>query len=144
MAVNTSKRHPADFVLWKAAKPNEPTWESPWGPGRPGWHIECSAMIRKLMGPVIDIHGGGRCVCSASCVAWPSVRCHCKYTLPPRSHSYLPAENLLHMQSHWCSIAGTLSTPTMTMRLHSPKPHAAAMEESNQRSSSGCGCIWGL
>ncbi|CAL5222511.1 g4885 [Coccomyxa viridis] len=60
VAVNTSKRHPADFVLWKAAKPNEPTWESPWGPGRPGWHIECSAMIRKLMGPVIDIHGGGR------------------------------------------------------------------------------------
>ena len=60
VAVNTSKRHPADFVLWKAAKPNEPTWESPWGPGRPGWHIECSAMIRELMGPVIDIHGGGR------------------------------------------------------------------------------------
>ena len=64
MAVNNSKRHPADFVLWKAAKLNEPTWESPWGPGRPGWHIECSAMIRELMGPVIDIHGGGRCVLS--------------------------------------------------------------------------------
>lgn len=62
VAVNSSKRHPADFVLWKAAKPNEPTWDSPWGPGRPGWHIECSAMIRELMGPVIDIHGGGRCV----------------------------------------------------------------------------------
>ena len=60
VAVNTSKRHPADFVLWKAAKPDEPTWDSPWGPGRPGWHIECSAMIRELMGPVIDIHGGGR------------------------------------------------------------------------------------
>ena len=82
VAVNTSKRHPADFVLWKAAKPNEPTWESPWGPGRPGWHIECSAMIRKLMGPVIDIHGGGRYVCPASFIAQPSVRCHCKHILP--------------------------------------------------------------
>lgn len=61
VAVNVSKMHPADFVLWKAAKPGEPTWDSPWGPGRPGWHIECSAMIRELMGPVIDIHGGGRC-----------------------------------------------------------------------------------
>ena len=61
MAVSAAKRHPADFVLWKAAKPGEPTWDSPWGPGRPGWHIECSAMIRELMGPLIDIHGGGRC-----------------------------------------------------------------------------------
>lgn len=60
VAVNTSKRNPADFVLWKAAKAGEPTWNSPWGPGRPGWHIECSAMIRELMGPIIDIHGGGR------------------------------------------------------------------------------------
>ncbi len=60
MAVSAAKRNPADFVLWKAAKPGEPTWESPWGPGRPGWHIECSAMIRALMGPLIDIHGGGR------------------------------------------------------------------------------------
>ena len=54
------KRHPADFALWKSAKPGEPTWPSPWGEGRPGWHIECSSMIRKLMGPVIDIHGGGQ------------------------------------------------------------------------------------
>ena len=58
--MNTMKRNPADFVLWKAAKLGEPTWNSPWGPGRPGWHIECSAMIRELMGPIIDIHGGGR------------------------------------------------------------------------------------
>ena len=65
VSVNSSKHHPADFVLWKGAKPGEPTWESPWGPGRPGWHIECSAMIRDLMGPVIDIHGGGRCLCVA-------------------------------------------------------------------------------
>ena len=53
------KRHPADFVLWKPSKPGEPEWESPWGPGRPGWHIECSAMIDKALGLPIDIHGGG-------------------------------------------------------------------------------------
>lgn len=54
-----AKRHPADFALWKAAKPGEPAWESPWGQGRPGWHIECSAMVKKQMGSTIDIHGGG-------------------------------------------------------------------------------------
>lgn len=53
------KRHVADFALWKAAKPGEPSWESPWGQGRPGWHIECSAMSRKLLGETFDIHGGG-------------------------------------------------------------------------------------
>jgi len=53
------KRHPADFVLWKPSKANEPEWESPWGPGRPGWHIECSAMIEQVLGLPIDIHGGG-------------------------------------------------------------------------------------
>ena len=53
------KRHPGDFALWKASKPGEPSWESPWGPGRPGWHIECSAMSMKLLGPHFDIHGGG-------------------------------------------------------------------------------------
>ena len=53
------KRHPFDFALWKAAKPGEPFWESPWGQGRPGWHIECSAMIRSRLGDSIDIHGGG-------------------------------------------------------------------------------------
>ena len=56
---NDRKRSPADFALWKGAKPGEPAWESPWGPGRPGWHIECSAMARKLLGESIDIHGGG-------------------------------------------------------------------------------------
>lgn len=56
---NERKRHPADFALWKASKPGEPAWDSPWGPGRPGWHIECSAMARKLLGDSIDIHGGG-------------------------------------------------------------------------------------
>ena len=53
------KRDPKDFVLWKPSTPDLPGWESPWGRGRPGWHIECSAMIRKHLGPVIDIHGGG-------------------------------------------------------------------------------------
>ncbi|MEZ4235389.1 MAG: cysteine--tRNA ligase [Myxococcota bacterium] len=56
---DSGKRHPADFALWKAAKPGEPSWESPWGPGRPGWHIECSAMAASTFGPRIDIHGGG-------------------------------------------------------------------------------------
>ncbi len=53
------KRHPADFALWKAIKPGEPSWDSPWGPGRPGWHIECSAMCCSELGTTIDIHGGG-------------------------------------------------------------------------------------
>ena len=53
------KRDPLDFAVWKAAKPGEPAWESPWGPGRPGWHIECSAMSRKYLGLPFDIHGGG-------------------------------------------------------------------------------------
>ncbi|MBS0408757.1 MAG: cysteine--tRNA ligase [Proteobacteria bacterium] len=53
------KQHPADFVLWKPSKPGEPVWDSPFGPGRPGWHIECSAMIEQTLGIPIDIHGGG-------------------------------------------------------------------------------------
>ena len=53
------KQHPFDFALWKGAKPGEPSWESPWGPGRPGWHIECSAMVREELGDTIDIHLGG-------------------------------------------------------------------------------------
>jgi len=58
--VDKRKRNPFDFALWKSAKPGEPSWESPWGKGRPGWHIECSAMINALLGETIDIHGGGR------------------------------------------------------------------------------------
>ncbi len=58
--VDPNKRDPMDFVLWKAAKPGEPAWDSPWGPGRPGWHIECSAMSGELLGPHFDIHGGGQ------------------------------------------------------------------------------------
>ncbi|BCV23169.1 cysteine--tRNA ligase [Moorella sp. Hama-1] len=57
--VNTCKRNPLDFALWKGASPGEPSWESPWGPGRPGWHIECSTMALKYLGPGFDIHGGG-------------------------------------------------------------------------------------
>jgi cysteinyl-tRNA synthetase len=57
--VDEAKRDPLDFVLWKHAKPGEPSWESPWGPGRPGWHIECSAMSTALLGTNFDIHGGG-------------------------------------------------------------------------------------
>ncbi|MDP3488123.1 MAG: cysteine--tRNA ligase [Bacillota bacterium] len=57
--VTEHKRYPADFVLWKGAKPNEPAWESPWGAGRPGWHIECSVMVKKILGGHIDIHAGG-------------------------------------------------------------------------------------
>jgi cysteinyl-tRNA synthetase len=53
------KRHPVDFALWKGSKPGEPSWQSPWGPGRPGWHIECSAMCLEHLGETIDIHGGG-------------------------------------------------------------------------------------
>ncbi len=58
--VNESKKSPLDFALWKAAKPGEPKWDSPWGEGRPGWHIECSAMGRELLGETFDIHGGGK------------------------------------------------------------------------------------
>lgn len=59
VTVDSRKRNTADFALWKSAKPEEPSWPSPWGDGRPGWHIECSCMIREIIGPVVDIHGGG-------------------------------------------------------------------------------------
>ena len=58
--VGEAKRDPLDFALWKGAKPGEPSWPSPWGPGRPGWHIECSAMAMKYLGETIDFHGGGQ------------------------------------------------------------------------------------
>jgi cysteinyl-tRNA synthetase len=58
--LNESKEDPMDFALWKAQKPGEPAWDSPWGKGRPGWHIECSAMARRYLGETIDIHGGGQ------------------------------------------------------------------------------------
>ena len=58
--VGDKKRHPMDFVLWKGSKPGEPWWQSPWGDGRPGWHIECSAMSMEFLGKTFDIHGGGK------------------------------------------------------------------------------------
>uniref|UniRef100_UPI00374DE9DB cysteine--tRNA ligase n=1 Tax=Nitrosomonas sp. TaxID=42353 RepID=UPI00374DE9DB len=58
--IDSNKKDPLDFVLWKSAKPGEPSWESPWGKGRPGWHIECSAMSEQLLGVHFDIHGGGQ------------------------------------------------------------------------------------
>lgn len=57
--VDTRKKHPSDFVLWKPAKTGEPSWDSPWGKGRPGWHIECSAMAKKFLGKTLDLHHGG-------------------------------------------------------------------------------------
>lgn len=60
IAVDQKKRHPMDFVLWKGAKQGEPQWPSPWGAGRPGWHIECSVMSNHYLGPTFDIHGGGK------------------------------------------------------------------------------------
>lgn len=57
--INEAKNDPLDFVLWKAAKPGEPQWDSPWGPGRPGWHLECSAMSMDILGETFDLHGGG-------------------------------------------------------------------------------------
>ena len=58
--INENKRNPLDFALWKKSKPDEPAWDSPWGKGRPGWHIECSAMGKKYLGDTFDIHGGGK------------------------------------------------------------------------------------
>ena len=58
--VDENKEHPMDFVLWKGAKPGEPSWDSPWGPGRPGWHIECTSMAMTYLGETLDIHGGGQ------------------------------------------------------------------------------------
>ena len=63
IAVGEHKENPMDFTLWKAAKPGEPSWPSPWGEGRPGWHIECSAMARRYLGETIDIHSGGIDLC---------------------------------------------------------------------------------
>ena len=60
ISINEKKKHPMDFALWKSSKPGEPAWESPWGPGRPGWHTECSAMSKKYFGDTFDIHGGGK------------------------------------------------------------------------------------
>ena len=57
--IDKRKHNPFDFVLWKSSKPGEPAWDSPWGQGRPGWHIECSVMSNEYLGEAFDIHGGG-------------------------------------------------------------------------------------
>ncbi|UQZ37454.1 cysteine--tRNA ligase [Paenibacillus sp. PK3_47] len=72
--VDSRKEKPEDFVLWKAAKPGEVHWHSPWGEGRPGWHIECSAMVREYLGETIDIHGGGQDL------QFPHHECECAQT----------------------------------------------------------------
>ncbi|WP_379136793.1 cysteine--tRNA ligase [Paenibacillus sp. sgz500958] len=72
--VDSRKEKPEDFVLWKAAKPGEISWQSPWGEGRPGWHIECSAMAREFLGDTIDIHGGGQDL------QFPHHECECAQT----------------------------------------------------------------
>lgn len=59
LSTGRTKRSASDFALWKSGKPGEPTWESPWGPGRPGWHIECSVMASEILGQQMDIHSGG-------------------------------------------------------------------------------------
>jgi hypothetical protein len=139
VAVNISKKHPADFVLWKAAKPGEPTWDSPWGPGRPGWHIECSAMIRELMGPVIDIHGGGRCGRPSRPVLLHRSCCSAHGTF----FLYCPT-----VQAGMTGVynAGTSYIRTTTMRSPSREQHAVSMTEGRkgtQMTLCGCGCIWG-
>lgn len=63
LSTGASKRFPSDFALWKASKPGEPAWPSPWGPGRPGWHIECSVMASEILGDNMDIHSGGIDLC---------------------------------------------------------------------------------
>ena len=82
VAVDEAKDDPLDFVLWKAAKPGEPAWESPWGPGRPGWHIECSAMSTQALGNHFDIHGGGldlQFPHHENEIAQSEAACGCKY-----------------------------------------------------------------
>ena len=76
VAPHPGKRGPRDFVLWKAAKPGEPSWSSPWGEGRPGWHIECSAMAREALGDTLDVHGGGEDL------KFPHHECECAQSEP--------------------------------------------------------------
>lgn len=75
-----NKRDPLDFVLWQAQAPGEPAWDSPWGPGRPGWHIECSTMAIKFLGKTVDIHGGGLDLC------FPHHECEIAQVIPLRDN----------------------------------------------------------
>ena len=76
-----NKRDPLDFVLWQAQAPGEPAWESPWGPGRPGWHIECSTIATKFLGKTVDVHGGGLDLC------FPHHECEIAQVEPVRDHA---------------------------------------------------------
>lgn len=81
--VNDKKENPYDFVLWKSSKPNEPSWKSPWGEGRPGWHIECSVMSEKILGLPVDIHGGGKDLIfphHENEIAQSEASCGCQFT----------------------------------------------------------------
>lgn len=98
VAVDPRKRNAADFVLWKSAKAGEISWPSPWGAGRPGWHIECSAMIRELMGDVIDIHGGAWT--HASMQHHYTCMCVCMQTARTTICTYAQA-----YQAAWCACA---------------------------------------
>jgi len=108
----TGKRDPADFTLWKGAKPGEPSWDSPWGAGRPGWHIECSAMARTYLGDSFDIHGGGLDL------VFPHHENECA-----QSHAAGDPFAARWMHHHWVTQAGekmskslgnTLSVPAIT------------------------------
>jgi cysteinyl-tRNA synthetase len=90
LAVDERKRDPKDFALWKAAKPGEPSWDSPWGPGRPGWHIECSALSLRYLGPNFDIHSGG------ADIKFP----HHENEIA-QSESYLGSETFARIWMHW-------------------------------------------
>ena len=109
------KRDPADFTLWKAAKPGEPSWDSPWGRGRPGWHIECSAMARAYLGTEFDIHGGGLDL------IFPHHE-----NEAAQSHGLGDVFARYWMHSHWVTMAGEkmskslgniLSVPTITEKV---------------------------
>ena len=76
-----NKRDPLDFVLWQAQAPGEPAWDSPWGPGRPGWHIECSTIATKFLGKTVDVHGGGLDLC------FPHHECEIAQVEPVRDHT---------------------------------------------------------
>ena len=97
---NEDKNDPLDFALWKAAKPGEPSWPSPWGEGRPGWHTECAAMVHRYLGTPIDIHGGG------SDLAFPH-------------HENEIAQSESYLGHKWCG--KILSTPPQWISIYSPR-----------------------
>ncbi|GFR48110.1 hypothetical protein Agub_g9934 [Astrephomene gubernaculifera] len=130
VAVDPRKRSAADFALWKGAKAGEPAWPSPWGPGRPGWHIECSAMVRELLGPVIDIHGGGRDLVfphHENELAQSQAACGCGRRHPPQGGQPLVA-GLPDMQQPAATAAEAGSPlPQQQQQQQPPAPQAAPL-----------------